>query len=200
MTTRHHNDGLRKICGCPRRQWRSAATRGTSASSGRAATTASVSTGRLGRHVDSKTDAEREATTIKGDIRAGRFGQPAARDGMTLRQLADTYLERYVAVTHPDTANDFRSGLSVICGTDLPRPTGGAVPFGGWGLADIVTDTIERYREARRATGTGVGGTNRSVSRLRALYNWAVRVGYVEATPFKRGTEPVIKLARDDAA
>ena len=21
MTTRHHNDGLRKICGCPRRQW-----------------------------------------------------------------------------------------------------------------------------------------------------------------------------------
>ena len=85
----------------------------------------------------------------------------------------------------------------MICGTSLPRPTGGGVPFGAWHLTDIVTDTIERYREARRATGTGDGGTNRSVSRLRALYNWAVRVGYVEATPFKRGTEPVIKLARE---
>ena len=60
-----------------------------------------------------------------------------------------------------------------------------------------MTDTIERYREARRATGTGDGGTNRSLSRLRAVYNWAVRVGYVETTPFKRGTEPVVRLSRE---
>ena len=44
----------------------------------------------FGRHIDSKTEAAR----IKADILAGRFGQPAARDVMTLRQLADTQLER----------------------------------------------------------------------------------------------------------
>ena len=151
----------------------------------------------LGRHLDSKTEAAREAARTKADILAGRFGQPAARNEMTLRQLADTYLERYVAVEHPDTATDFRSGLRVICGTSLPRPTGGVAAFGTWRLADIVTDTVERYREARRATGTGVGGTNRSLGRLRALYNWAARVGYVETTPFKRGTEPVVRLSRE---
>ncbi len=46
-------------------------------------------------------------------------------------------------------------------------------------------------------TGTGGGGTNRSLSRLRALYNWGIRVGYVGSTPFKRGTEPVVRLSRE---
>ena len=154
--TRHHNDGLRKICGCPRRQWPKCrhAWHFSFKWDGRHYR---LSLDRhLGRHVDSKTAAETEAAAIKADIKAGRFGQPAARVGMTLQQLADTYLERYVDVQHPDTAPDFRSGLRVICGTSLPRPTGGAVPFGAWRLADIVTDTIERYREARRAIGTGV--------------------------------------------
>ena len=198
MTTRHQNNGLRKLCTCPRRQWAKCRHAWHLNFKPPGGPSYRLSLDRhLGRHIDSKTEAAREAAAIKADILAGRFGQPAARDGMTLRQLADTYLERYVAVEHPDTANDFLSGLRVICGTCLPRPTGGEVPFGAWPLADIVTDTIERYREARRATGAGTGGANRSLARLRALYNWAVRVGYLEATPFKRGTEPVITLSRE---
>ena len=133
--------------------------------------------------------------------RVGRFpihlGQPAPRAEMRLAQLAATYLERYVDVERALTADDFRSGLRVICSTPLPCPTGGATPFGEWRLADIVTDTVERYREARRAKGTGLGGTNRSLSRLRAVYKWAVRVGYVEHSPFKRGTEAIVRLARE---
>ena len=34
-------------------------------------------------------------------------------------------------------------------------------------------------------------------SLLRAAFNWAVRVGYVQRTPFKRGTEAVIKLTQE---
>ncbi len=60
-----------------------------------------------------------------------------------------------------------------------------------------MTDTIERLREVRRAQGTGLVGVNRNVRALRALFNWAIRVGYVEATPFKRGTEPVVKLWKE---
>ena len=194
---RHRNHGLRKLCGCSRRNWPKCPHSWHFSFKHEGIHHRFSLDRHLGEHVDSKTAAETAATDIKADIRAGRFGQPAARDEMTLRQLADTYLERYVAVERPDTAPDFRSGLRVICGTPLPCPTGAAVPFGALRLADIVTDTIERYRQARRETGTGVGGTNRSLSRLRALYNWAVRVGYVEATPFKRGTEAVIKLSRE---
>ena len=172
---RHRNHGLRKLCRCLRRNW-SKCPHSWHFSFKHEGVHHRFSLDRhLGEHIDSKTAAETAATNIKADIRAGRFGLPAARDEMTLRQLADTYLERYVAVERSDTAPDFRSGLRVICGTPLPRPTGAAVPFGAWRLVDIVTDTIERYRETRRATGTGTGGTNRSLSRLRALFTWAVR-------------------------
>ena len=67
-------------------------------------------------------------------ILAGRFGQPAPRDEMTLWQLADVYLERYVAVERSRTVDDFRSGLRVICSTPMTRPTGGSVLLvtGAW--------------------------------------------------------------------
>jgi integrase len=200
MTKRHQNNGLRKVCGCPRRQWSKCKhpwhlnfkTRGGKAYR--------LSLDRyLGRPIDSKSKAEAEAEKIRTLIRERKFGQAVAREDMTLRQLADTYKERYVDVERQATAVDFRSGLNVICGTVLPNPTGGSAPFGEWRLLDIVTDTIERYREARRGAGAGIGGANRSLSRLRVLLNWALRVGYLEHTPFKRHTVTVVKLSRETA-
>jgi integrase len=148
------------------------------------------------RHIESKTEAEELAVDLRKQIRAGKFGQAAPREGMTLRQLADVYLERYAQVEHPDTIDDFRSMLNVICRTEVSRPAGSALPFGSWRLQDIVTDTIERFREARRAK-TGVGGTNRSLSRLRAVFNWSIKVGYLDATPFKRHGQTLVKLSRE---
>jgi integrase len=69
------------------------------------------------------------------------------------------------------------------------------VPFGEWKLTDIVTDTIERFREARRAMGTGSVGTNRHLGTLRAMWNWALRTGYVDTNPFVRHGQAVVKLA-----
>ena len=197
---RHQNNGLRKLCRCPRRQWSKCGHpwylnyKPTSGPAYRLSLDKYI-----GRRIESKTEAEEIAADLRKEMRAGRFGRPTARDTMTLRQLADVYLERYVEVERAATAEDFRGGLRVICSTPLPSPTGGTLRFGQWRLTDVVTDTVERYREARRATGTGVGGTNRSLGRLRAVYNWAERVGYVETTPFKRGTVAVIRLSRETA-
>lgn len=199
MKTRHENKGLRKLCEHPRRQWAKCKCAWHFSFKWKDTHYRFSLDKHLDKHIESKSEAEDAAATIRIAIKAGTFGQAAPREDMTLRQLADTYLERYVDRERADTAEDFRSGLRVICETRVPRPIGGEAPMGDWRLADIVTDTIERYREARRAKGTGTGGTNRSLSRLRALFNWAVRVGYVERTPFKRGTEPVVKLAREMA-
>ena len=114
---------------------------------------------------------------------------------MRLGQLADLYLERYVRVERASTEQAFVWALNTICKTPIPRPTGGPAPLGTWRLTDVVTDTIERFREVRRKQGTGVVGTNRHLGTLRALFNWGVRVGYLEHTPFKRGAEPVVRLA-----
>ena len=196
MTTRNHNDGLRKICECPRRTWAKCRHPWHFSFKWQGTHYRFSLDRHLGRHVDSKTDAEREATNIKADIRAGRFGQPAARNGMTLRQLADTYLERYVAVERARTALAFRYAMNTICRTVITRPTGSSAPLGDWRLTDIVTDTIERFREVRRGQ-TGPVGTNRNLGSLRALFNWAIRVGYVDTSPFTRGAQPVVTLSQE---
>ncbi len=198
MRTRHDNRGLRKLCACPRRTWAKCPHAWHFNFKPRGGQSYRFSLDKYaGRHIGSKSEAEDLAADLRKLIRAGKFGQPIAREDMTLRQLADTYLDRYVKVERAATVDAFIGALKTICGTVLPRPTGGSDTFGAWRLSDIVTDTIERYREVRRGQGTGVVGVNRHLGSLRSVFNWAVRVGYMEQSPFKRGTEPVIKLSKE---
>lgn len=199
MTTkkRHkRNNGVRKVCGCPRRQWAKCPHGWYFNFKVRGGTAYRFSVDKHeGRHIQSKTDAQALAGDYRKAIRAGTFGQPAPREAMTLQQLAETYLDRYVAAEHPETAQAFTWALATIGRTMIPRPTGGRAALGDWRVTDVTTDTIEHFRQVRRAGGTGIVGVNRHLGSLRAMFGWAVRVGYVEHTPFKRGTEAVIKLA-----
>lgn len=198
MPRRQRNHGLRKVCDCPRRQWAKCDHPWHFSFKWNGTHHRFSLDKQLGKHIDNKTDAEKEAETIRIAIREGRFGQPAPRDEMTLRQLADVYLERYVMLERASREQAFRWALNAICKTEIQRPTGqDGTAIGAWRLADIVTDSIERFREARRAKGTGVIGTNRQLGILRALFNWGIRVGYVEASPFKRGGEAVVRLAHE---
>lgn len=196
MTKRHDNRGLRKLCDHPRRQWsKCACAWHFSFKWGETHYRFSLDK-HLGKHIDSRSAAEDEAHEIRKQIKAGTFGQATPRADMTLRQLADVYIERYVSVERSATAQTFTGALNSICTTEIPRPTGGREAFGAWRVADIVTDSIERFREVRRQQ-TGPTGTNRLLEHLRAMFNWAVRVGYIDATPFKRGTEAVVKLSQE---
>ena len=152
----------------------------------------------LNRRITDKTEAEREAARIRIAIDEGTFGlQAPQRDVLTLRQLADTYVDRYVDIERAATRMEYVYSLNTICRTVVPLPTGGATALGQWRVADIVTDTVERFREIRLADTPGVVGVNRNLRQLRALFNWAIRLGYVERTPFKRGSEPVVRLAQE---
>lgn len=201
MKKKHRNDGLRKLCGCSRKKWSGCRhawhfnyrARGSS-------TSHRLSLDRhFKRHIDSKTEATRLAAQLRDEIDSGTFGQAAPLEGMTLQQLVDTYSERELPKRADRSREEYEYLLGRICRTVVPRPASGAAPFGEWRLADIVTDTVERFREARRADGTGVVGTNRYLGRLRALFNWGIRTGYVERTPFKRHGEAVVKLQRETA-
>jgi site-specific recombinase XerD len=74
---------------------------------------------------------------------------------------------------------------------------GGEIPFGQWRVTDIVKDSVERFRETRLKAGAGVVGVNRSLRTLRALFNWAIGAGHLEATPFKRAGVVVVKLEKE---
>lgn len=204
---RHENKGLRKVCEHPRRQWskcehpwhfnfkpRDPARRCPTSRDG----SYRFSLDRhLGRHIDSKSEAEDEAAKIRMSIKAGTFGKPVSNDSMTLQQLTDTYLERYVDIERAARRAAYAGLLNTICRTELPRPTGGSAALGTWRLADIVTDTVLRFREVRRAAGSGLVGTNRHLGMLRAMFNWAIGAGYVDTSPFQRGTKAVVKLAKE---
>jgi integrase len=151
---------------------------------------------RLGKHVDKDT-AEIEAGKIWLQIKSGTFDKPAPISDMTVRQLMDEYLVRVVVPDHPRTAQAYRWAFNTMAQTVLPHPTGGTLPLGDWRQTDVVTDTINRFREVRRANGTGVVGTNRHLGLLRVLFNWAIGAGYREATPFVRGSKAVIKLQKE---
>lgn len=198
MTQRHENHGLRKRCDCPRRAWPKCHHAWWMNYKPRGGPAYRISLDKhLDKHIDRKADAEDAAGKIRSAIKAGTFGPPAPREEMTLRQLADTYQERFVAVEHAATVQAYAWGLTTICKTVIPRPTGNSAPLGDWRVTDIVTDTIERFREVRRGQGTGIVGVNRQLGLLRGLWNWAIRVGYAETSPFKRGSEPVVKLSRE---
>jgi len=192
---RQRNHGLRKICGCARRTWaRCAHSWHFSFKWGDVHHRFSIDR-HFGRHVDSKSEAEELAGDLRKAIKAGTFGQPAPRQEMTVRQLADVYQERYVQVERKATEQAFTYALNTICRTVLPCPTGGATPLGDWRLEDVVTDTIERFREVRRGQGAGPVGVNRNLGSMRAMWNWALRVGYVERSPFLRLSTPVVRLS-----
>ena len=76
-------------------------------------------------------------------------------------------------------------------GTQPPR-TLGQTP-----LTEVRTDDIEVYRDARRAAGLSPVTVNHDLKLLRQMFNWGIRKGCLERTPFKVGTEPVIYLERE---
>ena len=78
-------------------------------------------------------------------------------------------------------------------------------------FARITTDDVERAIEAKSVKTTAtdskgrtrpVGGTyaaNRLHAYLRSLWNWAIRKGYVDHTPFARAGQPTMRTFREHA-
>ena len=192
---RQHNGGLSKICTCPRKRWpkcrhswhfnfkwddhhyRFSLDR------------------HLGRHVDSKSEAEAEAEKIRREIREGRFGRPAPSAAMTLRQLSTRWVDDYVKVERAKSLQAFVYALNTICRTEIPHHTGKKYPLGEWSVADIVTGVVTRFRKVRR-TQTGETGTNRNLQTLRALFNWGIGQGYITKTPFRREHKSVVTIPK----
>src|SRR5580700_10846150 len=57
--------------------------------------------------------------------------------------------------------------------------------------------TLRHSGDARKAEGLFACTVNHDLKLLRKMFNWAIRMGYVERAPFKIGTEPAITLERE---
>ena len=198
-TKRHENKGLRKLCDHPRRQWAKCKHGWYLNFKPRGGASYRLSLDRhFDRHIDSRSEAEELAGDLRKLIRAGTFGQAApVLDQLTMGQLLDTYNTRYVEVTRKDSVENVKFQIALIKRTDIVRPDGRTKPLGDWLVADVTTDTIDRFKETRQARGTAAA--NRDLAFLRAAFNWAIRTKHIKETPFKLGTETVVKLSKEHA-
>ena len=115
-------------------------------------------------------------------------------DEQTFAQFATVWEER--RGRELANAYDNKHRLRKICNFQLP----GAAPpttFGQKLLTSITTDDVEAYRDHRKTQGLSPVTVNHDLRLLRKMFNWGIRKGHLERTPFKIGTEPAIRLERE---
>ncbi len=195
---RHRNGGLRKVCGCSRRTWPKCPHSWYLNFKPKGGPSYRLSLDKeCGKHLDSKSDAEKQADRIRGEIRDGTFRAPLPLpDRLTLRQLMKAYTE-HLAIKRPTRTDVDVWHAAQILRTMVPAVTGELRMFGDWLVRDVKAGTLEEYRAARIAPGGGPVAVNRNLGFLSAMWNWALEHEYVQVTPFKKGTKTVVRKTRE---
>ena len=211
---RHHNNGLKKRCGCPRRTWAKCPHpwhlqffhkgRDHRFSLSRMART-------LGEPIPaSKTEAKALADRLRGEIRAGRT--PVARpvptpdvSGLTFGDVCDRYLVEYVGeIDTPDgprwtgqhlrprTAQQAEYHIGTIRRIPVPAAHGSTIPLEMKPFTNVNTTDIKTVQAARRSHG--LVGCNRLMARVRHLFTWSIVEGLTDRSPFTRGGVSLVTL------
>jgi integrase len=191
MDNRHRNEGLRKVCGCPRHQW-SKCRHGWYVNykpKGGPSYRVSIDV-YAGKHIDSKTEAKKQRTAIKAAIDAGEFktrkqaaadakiagaALPTTPDAVTLKAFGETFLTR---ASKGATANN-RACLNKLTAFAL---TGGGT-LGEKALGAITEDDVEAFFAHLRAQRRAASTINKYVQLVKALFRWAVRKKYLPTNP-----------------
>jgi integrase len=153
------------------------------------------------REVGSKAEADVVLDAVRGAIRAGTFDERGLNvrpepSPLTFRAFAEVYKARHVVAKGLALASTIDYRLKPL----LER-------FGDRQLAEIRTADIEDFvadLKQPRAVNTVDGrrltpaSINRTLGLLRHMLNWAVGREYLERTPFRRGTEVLIRLEHED--
>ena len=154
------------------------------------------------REIATKTEAEAIFDDLKKAVRAGTFEKRRAepeRNGaaLTFRQFAEIYKERHV----------FAKKLAIGKNIDYRlKPI--VEYFGDRLLTEIRTADVEDFiADLRKPRIAGRRKTprvlapasiNRTIEILRHMMNWAVGREYIDRTPFRRGTETLVRKLRED--
>ena len=136
--------------------------------------------------IRSKADAAAVLDRMREAVRKGTFAKERATP-TTFSAFADLYVARYVAARALRSVDTIEHRLTLL-----------RRRFGSRRIGDIRMGDIEDLRMDLRAAGKKPGTINRYLALLRAMLNWAVLRGDLEQTPFRRGSQAVIKLEREN--
>jgi len=155
----------------------------------------------VNREIRSKAEAAIALDEFRAAVRAGTFDPrgidpPRPSTALTFREFAALYKQRHVVA----------KGLSAVTQIDYRlRPL--IEHFGDAPLANIKTADVDDFiadlkqpRVVNRIAGRRLkpASINRAIQLLRHMFNWAVGREYLDRTPFRRGTEVLIRLELED--
>ena len=149
MPIRHRNDGLRKVCGCPRRTWAKCEHPWHFNFKWNGEPYRFSLDKQVGRRLTSKSEAKAEAERLKTEIRAGKFGQQPVRQVLTVGQLLTQFEKEHVTVRRSASLRNDRYQMVAINRTPVELLTGTIRPFGEWLVADVTPLALERFQAAR---------------------------------------------------
>jgi integrase len=143
----------------------------------------------LGRHVESKTEAEQIATDIRSAINAGTFRRTvgvasplsleAVSNAVTLDQFAPIYIDRAAKASGKASWKDDAYLLATV----RDHRTAAGRRLGERPLDLITEDELEAFHAAQRAAGRAASTLNHLVQILKAAFRWAARKGYLAKSP-----------------
>jgi integrase len=179
---RHINRGVEKRCGCRRSSWSQCSHPWTFRYKPRGRSRQQLSLDRLlGYHVDSRTDADKQANRIRAEMDAGTFrkhsvASPVSTSGVTLDQVITPFIERVYKKRNVVSWRDAECRLQQLSG--FP---GNNRRLGDWAIGAITEDQLEAFFESLSALAAG---TRTKYSQLlKRLFLWAKRKGYIAESP-----------------
>lgn len=192
LNKRRSNNGLRKRCDCPRRNWAKCPHDWHFNFKPRGGTPWRFSLDvEVGRRMKNKEEAKTEADRIRTEIRAGTYVRIADRrkaeaatapaaDAITLEKFAATYVERVSEVRERNKSwkNDqyMLTQLAAFTLTDGSR-------LGDKALGAVTEDDLEAFLAALRAKGRAASTRNQYVQVIKASFRWASKKGYLTRNP-----------------
>lgn len=138
------------------------------------------------KSIRTKSEAEVVLDRMKDAVREGRF-EPEQTNVVMFEAFADLYLERYVKLRGLRSADEIEQRLAVL-----------KKRWQGKELATIRVGEIEDLIQDLKAKNRRPATINRWLSLLRHMFNWALGREYVTQTPFRRGTQALIKFEREN--
>jgi integrase len=163
-----------------------ASMRGGEASNTKDASTEQACPGGRTRRYGTKAQAQGILDRMRDAVRAGCFEEVPTKD-LTFEAFADLYVERYVKLRGLRSGEEIEQRLAVL-----------KTRWQGKELAAIRVGEIEDLMHDLKAKGRRPATINRWLALLRHMFNWALGREHVTQTPFRRGTQALIKFEREN--
>ena len=154
------------------------------------------------REIRTKTDADIAFDELRSAVRAGTFDKrgidpPREVSPQTFSEFAKVYKERHVVAKGLALAKSIDYCLKPLIARFGDRPI---ARIRTADIEDFIADLkkprmVHRQKELRTLTPASI---NRTFQLMRHMMNWAVGREYLDRTPFRRGTETLIRKLREN--